>query len=122
MSRRFPSSRSRRACAISSRWRGNKWQRVTGTSASAFIVPQPDPSRAGVDRWLLGPALTHEVICALPAAFPALPSGQMVIESFDGAPNIRREGSEKLPIFWHPKERPPLREIYQGVIKLRADY
>ena len=29
---------------------------------------------------------------------------------------------EKLPIFWHPKERPPLREIYQRLIKLRADY
>jgi glycosidase len=26
---------------------------------------------------------------------------------------------EKLPIFWHPKERPPLRDIYQGLIKLR---
>jgi cyclomaltodextrinase / maltogenic alpha-amylase / neopullulanase len=29
---------------------------------------------------------------------------------------------EKLPIFWHPKERPPLREIYQGLIKLRGQY
>ncbi|MGO8929026.1 MAG: alpha-amylase family glycosyl hydrolase [Limisphaerales bacterium] len=29
---------------------------------------------------------------------------------------------EKLPVFWHPKERPPLREIYHGLIKLRADY
>jgi glycosidase len=29
---------------------------------------------------------------------------------------------EKLPIFWHPKERPPLREIYQGLIKLRRQY
>jgi glycosidase len=29
---------------------------------------------------------------------------------------------EKLPIFWHPKERPPLREIYQGLIKLRNQH
>ena len=29
---------------------------------------------------------------------------------------------EKLPIFWHPKERPPLREIYQGLIKVRKQY
>jgi glycosidase len=29
---------------------------------------------------------------------------------------------EKLPIFWHPKDRPPLREIYQGLIKLRKQY
>jgi cyclomaltodextrinase / maltogenic alpha-amylase / neopullulanase len=29
---------------------------------------------------------------------------------------------EKLPIFWHPKERPPLREIYQGLIRLRKAY
>jgi glycosidase len=26
---------------------------------------------------------------------------------------------EKLPIFWHPKERPPLRDIYRDLIKLR---
>jgi cyclomaltodextrinase len=26
---------------------------------------------------------------------------------------------EKMPIFWHPAGRPPLREIYRGLIKLR---
>ncbi len=26
---------------------------------------------------------------------------------------------EKLPVFWHPKGRPPLREIYRDLIKLR---
>jgi cyclomaltodextrinase / maltogenic alpha-amylase / neopullulanase len=26
---------------------------------------------------------------------------------------------EKLPIFWSPKDRPPLREIYRGLIRLR---
>ena len=26
---------------------------------------------------------------------------------------------EKLPIFWHPKERPPLRDIYRDLIRLR---
>jgi len=26
---------------------------------------------------------------------------------------------EKLPIFWRPKERPPLRDIYRDLIKLR---
>ena len=29
---------------------------------------------------------------------------------------------EKLPIFWKPKERPPLREIYHGLIELRKQY
>jgi cyclomaltodextrinase / maltogenic alpha-amylase / neopullulanase len=29
---------------------------------------------------------------------------------------------EELPVFWHPKDRPPLREIYQGLIKLRRQY
>jgi len=28
----------------------------------------------------------------------------------------------KLPIFWSPKERPPLREIYHGLIQLRKQY
>ncbi len=29
---------------------------------------------------------------------------------------------EKMPIFWHSKERPPLREIYKSLIKLRREY
>jgi glycosidase len=29
---------------------------------------------------------------------------------------------DKLPIFWHPKERPPLREIYHALIQLRKNY
>lgn len=29
---------------------------------------------------------------------------------------------EKLPVFWHPKGRPPLREIYHGLIQLRRQY
>jgi len=29
---------------------------------------------------------------------------------------------EKLPVFWRPKERPPLRQIYQGLIRLRKQY
>jgi cyclomaltodextrinase / maltogenic alpha-amylase / neopullulanase len=29
---------------------------------------------------------------------------------------------EKLPIFWRPKERPPMRAIYQSLIKLRKQY
>jgi cyclomaltodextrinase / maltogenic alpha-amylase / neopullulanase len=29
---------------------------------------------------------------------------------------------EKMPIFWHPKDRPPLRQIYRDLIKLRKQY
>ena len=29
---------------------------------------------------------------------------------------------DKLPIVWHPKERPPLRDIYRDLIKLRKQY
>ena len=29
---------------------------------------------------------------------------------------------EKLPVFWKPKERPPLRDIYRDLIKLRRHY
>jgi cyclomaltodextrinase / maltogenic alpha-amylase / neopullulanase len=29
---------------------------------------------------------------------------------------------EKLPVFWHPKDRPALREIYRDLIKLRKQY
>lgn len=29
---------------------------------------------------------------------------------------------EKLPVFWHPKERPPLRDIYRELIQMRKRY
>ena len=29
---------------------------------------------------------------------------------------------DKLPIFWHPKERPPLTDIYRSLIQLRKQY
>ncbi len=29
---------------------------------------------------------------------------------------------EKMPVFWHSKERPPLRDIYRDLIKLRRQY
>jgi cyclomaltodextrinase / maltogenic alpha-amylase / neopullulanase len=29
---------------------------------------------------------------------------------------------EKVPIFWEPKERPPLREIYRSLIRLRTQH
>jgi glycosidase len=29
---------------------------------------------------------------------------------------------EKLPVFWKPKERPPLRDIYRDLIQLRKKY
>ncbi len=29
---------------------------------------------------------------------------------------------DKMPVFWNPKERPPLREIYHGLIQLRKQY
>ncbi|HXB59045.1 MAG TPA: alpha-glucosidase C-terminal domain-containing protein, partial [Candidatus Acidoferrales bacterium] len=29
---------------------------------------------------------------------------------------------DKLTIFWHPKDRPPLREVYRGLIDLRKQY
>jgi len=29
---------------------------------------------------------------------------------------------EKMPIFWHPKDRPPLRQVYTELIRLRKEY
>jgi glycosidase len=29
---------------------------------------------------------------------------------------------EKMPVFWHSKERPPFRQIYQGLTRLRQQY
>ncbi|HVM48259.1 MAG TPA: alpha-amylase family glycosyl hydrolase [Candidatus Acidoferrum sp.] len=29
---------------------------------------------------------------------------------------------EKLPVFWHPKDRPPFRKVYKDLIRLRREY
>ena len=29
---------------------------------------------------------------------------------------------EKMPVFWHPKDRPPLRDIYRNLIRFRKDH
>jgi cyclomaltodextrinase / maltogenic alpha-amylase / neopullulanase len=62
-------------------------------------------------------------------------AGQVLMLSLDGVPlfyNGMEVGDstesadpalfEKMPVFWHPGGRPPLRDIYRDLIKLRKQY
>jgi cyclomaltodextrinase len=77
-----------------------------------------DEARA-VARFSAKGALAASVLMFSLDGVPLLYNGMEVGDATEsGDPAL----FEKLPIFWHPKERPPLREIYQGLIKLRNQY
>jgi len=77
-----------------------------------------DEARA-VARFSAKGALAASVLMFSLDGVPLLYNGMEVGDATEsGDPAL----FEKLPIFWHPKERPPLRGIYQGLIKLRAEY
>jgi glycosidase len=77
-----------------------------------------DEARA-VARFSIKGALAASVLMFSLDGVPLLYNGMEVGDATEsGDPAL----FEKLPIFWHPKERPPLREIYQGLIKLRGQY
>jgi glycosidase len=77
-----------------------------------------DEARA-VARFSAKGALAASVLMFSLDGVPLLYNGMEVGDATEsGDPAL----FEKLPIFWHPKERPPLREIYQGLVKLRNQY
>ena len=77
-----------------------------------------DEARA-VARFSAKGALAAEALMFALDGVPLLYNG---MEAGDATESGDPALFEKLPIFWHPKERPPLREIYQGLIKVRKQY
>jgi glycosidase len=82
------------------------------------ISDNHDEARA-VARFSLGGALAASAFMFTLDGIPLLYNGMEVGDATEsGAPAL----FEKLPVFWQPKERPPLREIYRDLIRLRKQY
>jgi glycosidase len=82
------------------------------------ISDNHDEARA-VARFGIRGALAASVLMFTIDGVPLLYNGMEVGDATEsGDPAL----FEKLPVFWHPKERPPLREIYRDLIKLRKEY
>ena len=82
------------------------------------ISDDHDEARA-VARFGVNGALASSVLMFALDGVPLLYNGMEVGDATEsGDPAL----FEKLPIFWHPKGRPPLREIYRELSKLRQQY
>jgi glycosidase len=105
------------ASAIKRSWEESQKQFPQGSLHMRFS-DNHDEARA-VARFSAKGALAASVLMFSLDGVPLLYNGMEVGDATEsGDPAL----FEKLPIFWHPKERPPLREIYQGLIKLRQQY
>jgi cyclomaltodextrinase len=77
-----------------------------------------DEARA-VARFSIRGALAAWVFMSALDGVPLLYNGMEVGDATEsGDPAL----FEKMPVFWKPKERPPLRQIYTDLIKLRKQY
>jgi len=77
-----------------------------------------DEARA-VARFGINGALASSALMFCLDGVPLLYNGMEVGDATEsGDPAL----FEKMPIFWEPKERPPLRKIYRDLIKLRKQY
>lgn len=77
-----------------------------------------DEARA-VARFGIRGALAAQVFMLLLDGVPLFYNGMEVGDATEsGDPAL----FEKLPIFWQPKERPPLRTIYRDLLRLRRQY
>lgn len=82
------------------------------------ISDNHDEARA-VARFGIRGALAAQALMFTLDGVPLLYNGMEVGDATEsGDPAL----FEKLPVFWKPKERPPLRNIYRDLIKLRKQY
>jgi cyclomaltodextrinase / maltogenic alpha-amylase / neopullulanase len=82
------------------------------------ISDNHDEARA-VARFGMRGALAASVLMFTLDGVPLLYNGMEVGDATEsGDPAL----FEKLPVFWHPKDRPPLRDIYKELIRLRKQY
>lgn len=82
------------------------------------ISDDHDESRA-VARYGIHGALAASVLMFTLDGVPLLYNG---MEAGDATESGDPALFDKLTIFWHPKDRPPLRDIYHGLIGLRKQY
>ena len=95
-------------------------QRAKFTKGALHLRISDDHDEArSVSKFGLKGALAASVLMFTLDGVPLLYNGMEVGDATEsGDPAL----FEKMPVFWHPKERPPLRAIYSDLIKLRKDY
>lgn len=82
------------------------------------ISDNHDEARS-VARYGIRGALATQVLMFTLDGVPLVYNGMEVGDATEsGDPAL----FEKMPVFWKPKERPPLRDIYRDIIKLRKKY
>lgn len=105
------------ASEIRATWEENR-RRFPKNSLHMRITDDHDEARA-VSRYGMHGALAASVLMFSLDGVPLLYNGMEVGDATEsGDPAL----FDKLPIFWHPKERPPLTDIYRDLIRLRKDY
>jgi cyclomaltodextrinase len=82
------------------------------------VTDDHDEPRA-VARYSIHGALAASVLMFTLDGVPLLYNG---MEAGDATESGDPALFDKLTIFWHPKDRPPLREVYRGLINLRKQY
>jgi cyclomaltodextrinase len=105
------------ATALKKSWEDSRRQFPHG-SLHMRMSDDHDEARA-IARFGIRGALAGSALMFTLDGVPMLYNGMEVGDATEsGDPAL----FEKLPIFWRPKERPPLRSIYQSLIKLRKQY
>src|SRR5262249_51567186 len=102
------------ATEVKKSWEESRQQFPHG-SLHMRISDNHDEARA-VARFGVRGALAASVLMFSLDGVPLLYNGMEAGDATEsGAPAL----FEKLPVFWEPKDRPPLRDIYRDLIKLR---
>lgn len=102
------------ASALQRTWRDSVREFPKG-SLHMRISDDHDEARA-IARYGIRGALAASALMFTLDGVPLLYNGMEVGDATEsGDPAL----FDKLTIFWHPKERPPMREIYHGLIQLR---
>jgi cyclomaltodextrinase len=98
-------------------WEHTEQQFPKGALHLRFTDNQSE-TRATV-RWGLRGALAAQVLMLTLDGVPLFYNG---MEVGDATASSDPAMFEKMPVFWHPGGRPPLRDIYRDLIKLRKKY
>lgn len=104
------------ATDLAETWSANR-AKFPKDSLHMRVSDDHDEPRA-VARFSINGALAASVLMFTLDGVPVLYNGMEVGDATEsGDPAL----FDKLTIFWHPKDRPPLREIYRGLIQLRKE-
>lgn len=105
------------ATALQHSWEQSRAQFPHGALHMRITDDHDEPRAVG--RFGLRGAVAASVLMFCLDGVPLLYNGMEVGDATEsGDPAL----FEKLPIFWHPKDRPPLRDIYKELIRLRHQH